>query len=195
MLRCVSTTARSMTFCNWRTLPGQVVAEKRVVGFRLDGEERLVHLRAEALEEELRRARGCPRCGRAAAGWPEREGVEAVEEILAQAAVAGWLPPGGDCWRRRGGNRRLHRSACCRAGGIRAPAKRAKIASGDSTGISAISSRKSVPSAGGAEHAGEVLAGAGERTLLITEELALNHVGGERGAVELDQRAFGPNGR
>ena len=59
------------------------------------------------------------------------------------------------------------------------------------SGMSPISSRKSVPRPARSAWPGVARDGAGEGALLVAEELALEQVGGDRGAVHRDERLVG----
>ncbi len=64
-----------------------VVAHEQVERLRLDLAERPVHLRGEALDEVPGQAAGCRRAARAAAGSCDGDDVDAVVEVLAERAL------------------------------------------------------------------------------------------------------------
>ena len=117
----------------------------------------------------------------------ERDHVQPVVEVLAEAALLR-SPSRGSCWSRRSRARRPRASRCRR---------RARSCCSCSTRstlacvirlMSPISSRKIVPPCGQLELAALLGHRAGERALLVAEQLGLDQLLGDRRAVHLDER-------
>ena len=183
-----TSSARWMAFSSSRTLPGQRCA---AAARRRLGDERgpsLAVARARVACQEVPRqqrdvARGRSRSG----GELDRDDVEAVVEVLAEAARRDRVVADRR-WSRRRRGRRPARLACRRRARPRAPAARAAASPASASGRSPISSRNSVPPCGGLEPAGLASPiGAGEGALLVAEQLALEQRLRQRAAVDGDE--------
>ena len=123
-----SRTARWISFCNWRMLPGQSKAVSRSIGVGLEAAQRAVGLRGEAFQKGVGQRQDV------VAAFAQRRqmngnGADAVEQIFAQLAVLdgvlGLAVGGGDdaavglvdrsCRRRAGLSGPATRGAACSA--------------------------------------------------------------------------------
>ena len=180
-----STTARSTAFSSSRTLPGQGCAEQRRLG--LGRERELPPGSGGVAGEEVVRERQHVLAALAQRRQLDRDDVQPEEEVLAEAAGGHLVAQHAV---RRGDDPHVDRPrlGAADAAAPRPPGARAGASPGSRGSISPISSRKSVPPLRALEAAGARRAGAGERALLVAEELALEDALGERLAVDGDER-------
>ncbi len=127
---------------------------------------------------------------RAERGQPERDDVESIEEIQRETAGARPSPRGRGEWPRPTRRSTLIVLVPPSRSSSRSCNKRRSFACSGRLS-SPISSRKSVPLSASSAPAGLARGRAGERALLVAEELALEQVLGQRRAVDLDEGLVG----
>ena len=175
------TQARWMVFSSSRTLPGQPYPSSTRMASSLNGEA-AAGVRGRRAGERNWRAAGCPRGARAAAedGCGSRS---ADKKVLAKAGCLDFafqvaVGRGDDA---HVGAQRLD---CRRRARIRPPAARAGSCSAAGSGMSPISSRKSVPPSHCSNRPTRCAVGAGEGALLVAEQFALEQRLGNRRAID-----------
>ena len=184
-----TSSAHSSTLRSSRMFPGPRVRDERLLGIGGNGQRRAPDLARQMLHQRRREA--CD-VGLAVAQrrQPQDERVDAVVEVLAEAAsrrpagpVRGWWRPGTA---RRRAARRLHRG-----GGTAFPRPPSAASAGSARSVSPISSRNIVPRWAASRSPGLAADGAREGALLVAEELRLEQILGQAGAVQIDERLAG----
>ena len=178
--------ARSRQFCSSRTLPGQEWSSERALGRVGELQALLAHLARVALQEGVGQER------HVAAPSPQRRDLdrqhgEAEEEVLAesscstepaQVAVGGRHHPHVDAERLRRPPTRSNCFSCTSR----------RILPWSGSGMSPISSRKSVPRWASSALPDLAARRPGEGALLVPEELVLEQVVRDGRAVDRDER-------